>query len=371
MEYIMPINPADYDDETLAQAYEQATGKKLQRPQGAQVAGQQATTTQPQAKNAQDLINQLMQPTPKSLSGNVGDFLTRLGGGKPEDTSGSAFQKAYLGQYAKSMFDKPEYLATYDPETGNPIYHQTPGRIKNQPFYATQQGSQLYGEKSRQASAQADQAIAETGLMNQVFPAVQDAMAGNKGQLPPGASISAGPVTFQPNPRLTDTEQAAVAGSTAIEPVVERILSNVRGGIFGQGNDIERTARQGIVDSGNAMLSSRDERLQAFQSDMNNLKRLIPFTDGGKQLTPFEAKRVFALLNTTGKNDQQIEKDITAAVSIVMAKGGLALGGRNAAIGLQTGQQQSQVPGATPPNGQVNPQIEARKQALRAKYANR
>ena len=47
---------------------------------------------------------------------------------------------------------------------------------------------------------------------------------------------------------------------------------------------------------------------------------------------------VFALLNTTGKNDQQIETDINAAVSIVMAKGGLAIGGRNAAF---QGQQET------------------------------
>jgi len=80
--------------------------------------------------------------------------------------------------------------------------------------------------------------------------------------------------------------------------------------------------------------------LQSFQSDLNNLKRLIPFTDGGKQLTPFEAKRVFALLNTMGKNDVQIGNDIQAAVSIVMAKGGLAIGGRNSAIqGIQQPQQ--------------------------------
>ena len=88
----------------------------------------------------------------------------------------------------------------------------------------------------------------------------------------------------------------------------------------------------GINKDGNALLSSKDDALQAFQSDINNLKRLIPFTDGGKQLTPFEAKRVFALLNTTGKNDRQLETDIRAAVSIVMAKGGLAIGGRNSAI---------------------------------------
>ena len=266
----------------------------------------------------------------------IGDFMTRLGGGKPE-TNDNDLLKLYQQEYIKKQFEDPSYVVSYD-ANGQPIFNKAPGNIKNAPFYSTQRGGAYYGAKTGQAEAAGKQATAETDLMEQVMPAVKDAMDGNNGKLPPGASISAGPVTFQPNPRLTDTEQAAVAGSTAIEPVVERILATVRGGIYGQGNDVERTVRQGIVDSGNALLSSKDTKLQSFQSDINNLKRLIPFTDGGKQLTPFEAKMVFALLNTTGKNDQQIETDINAAVSIVMAKGGLAIGGRNAAF---QGQQET------------------------------
>lgn len=288
----------------------------------------------------------------------IGDFMTRLGGGTPA-TNDNDLTKLYQQEMIKKQFEDDSYVVSYD-ANGQPVFNKAPGQIKNAPFYSTQQGGQYYGEKTRQAGAQADQAGAETDLMNQVLPAVQDAMAGNKGQLPPGASISAGPVTFQPNPRLTDTEQAAVAGSQAMEPVIERILQNVRGGIYGSGNDVERTARQGIVDSGNALLSSQDTKLQAFQSDINNLKRLIPFTDGGKQLTPFEAKRVFALLNTTGKNDPQIANDIQAAVSIVMAKGGLAIGGRNAAMG---GDQQ--IPNQPT---QLTPEQQTKRQRISQKY---
>lgn len=251
--------------------------------------------------------------------------------GKDTQTADNDLTKLYQQEAIKKSFDKPDYVVSYDQE-GKPVFTQAPGAIKNAPFYSTPQGTRHYEAKTYAAEAQGEQAKEETNLMKEVLPAVKDAMSGNQGNLPPGASISAGPVTFQPNPRLTDTEQAAIAGSQSMEPVVERIFQGIRGGIFGQGNDVERTARQGIVDSGNAMLSSKDEKLQSFQSDLNNLKRLIPFTDGGKQLTPFEAKRVFALLNTTGKNDPQIEKDIQAAVSIVMAKGGLAIGGRNAAV---------------------------------------
>jgi len=161
------------------------------------------------------------------------------------------------------------------------------------------------------------------------------AVAGN---LPPGSTIQVGGVRIPLNQRLTDSEQAAVSGSIAIEPVVDRIITSVDT-IFVEPKTtkekIARTARQAIADSDNTLLSSQDPELQSFQQELANLRRLIPFTDGGKQLTPFEAKRVFALLNTTGKNNKQIKKDIGAAVSIVKAKGGLSLGGRQAALNLK------------------------------------
>lgn len=302
------------------------TDQQIQQAQ----AMRQTNGIVPQQKQGPQSINDMLRginPVLGDAVGKMAGAMTQMGGATPP----TDYSKIFATEQAKAQFRDKDYVVSYD-ENGQPVFNQAPGNVKNAPFYSTPQGGQYYGEKTRQAGSQADQANAETGLMNQVMPAVQEAMAGNKGQLPPGASVSAGPVTFQPNPRLTDTEQAAVAGSQALEPVVQKILSEIQGGIFGQGDDVERTARQGIVDSGNSMLSSQDTKLQSFQSDINNLKRLIPFTDGGKQLTPFEAKRVFALLNTTGKNDQQIYKDIQAAVSIVMAKGGLAIGGRNAAI---------------------------------------
>lgn len=288
------------------------------------------------AQTPQVDVNELLrtQQSP-GIASDVGNFLTRLGGKEPATQSGDLYKtymEKILGEQAKKLYEDP-----IDVQLQRDYKRAATERAMRDPFYMTDLGQGYYQAGTQQKQAQGEQAAVETNLMKQVMPAVQSAMEGNNGQLPPGASISAGPVTFQPNPRLTDTEQAAVAGSQALEPVVQRILQEVSSGIYGQGNDLERTARQGIVDSGNALLSSKDERLQAFQSDINNLKRLIPFTDGGKQLTPFEAKRVFALLNTVGKNDQQIGKDIQSAVSIVMAKGGLAIGGRNAALG---GQQQ-------------------------------
>ena len=295
---------------------------------GNQPLQQQAQPKVSQQHQSRGLIMDALEKFSPGLSRNIEGFASgaaqQYGGqGLPQND----LAKLYAQESIKKQFEDP-----IDKELQRDYKRAATERALRDPFYMTPEGQQYYGAGAFQREQQGKQAAAETGLMNQVMPAVEEAMQGNQGQLPPGASISAGPVTFQPNPRLTDTEQAAVAGSQALEPVVGRIIQEVRGGIYGKGNDVERTARQGIVDSGNAILSSQDTRLQSFQSDINNLKRLIPFTDGGKQLTPFEAKRVFALLNTAGKNDQQIESDISAAVSIVMAKGGLAIGGRNAAL---------------------------------------
>lgn len=200
--------------------------------------------------------------------------------------------------------------------------------------------------KQAQIQALKDKSDYQSGLLdekqrNQDRLTAQQAIIANllKGQLggeggsniPVGSSARVGGMYIPLNPRLTDTEQAAIAGSQSLEPVVSSIIENIQGGIFGK-NPLKRTARQSIIDSDNTMLSSQDAKLQSFQQDLANLKRLIPFTDGGKQLTPFEAKRVFALLNTVGKNDAQASKDINRAVDIVMRKGGLAIGGRNAAV---------------------------------------
>jgi len=75
-------------------------------------------------------------------------------------------------------------------------------------------------------------------------------------------------------------------------------------------------------------VSGKQERLQ---SEINNLKARIPFAKGGKQLTPFEAKILFRLLNLFGKEDTTIirdyqrfvkEFDSLATLSIEGKKGG-------------------------------------------------
>lgn len=153
----------------------------------------------------------------------------------------------------------------------------------------------------------------------------------NGENLPPGSTARIGGFTIPLNQKLTESEQASVAGAQSLSPVVDRIKNSVNNGIFGK-DSIQRTLRQSIIDSGNTLLSSQDRNLQSFQQDLAQLKRLIPFTDGGKALTEIEKKLVFSLLNTTGKNNEQVIKDVKAATDLINRKGGLAIGGRNAAI---------------------------------------
>lgn len=194
---------------------------------------------------------------------------------------------------------------------------------------------QALKDKSEYQNALVDAKLANNDRLLQQQTLLSSLLGGSGSNLPPGSTANIGGLRVPLNQRLTDSEQAAVSGSQSIEPVVKDIVSSINSGIFGKG-DVERTLRQSIIDSGKTLLSSKDVKLQSFQQDLANLKRLIPFTDGGKQLTPFEAERVFALLNTTGKNDQQAVKDINAAVSIVLRKGSLSIGGRNEAIrGMQ------------------------------------
>jgi len=69
--------------------------------------------------------------------------------------------------------------------------------------------------------------------------------------------------------------------------------------------------RQSAVDIGNPLLTSQmSSDTRDALNYMNHLKNLIPFARGGKQLTPFEAKLVFRLVNTQGKTRTQIKRDL-------------------------------------------------------------
>src|SRR3990167_5852227 len=143
-------------------------------PAAPQVAGQSGITQNPDI-NA--LITQALGKSgtmpQKSLTQNIGDTLTVLGGGKPESTSDD-LSKLYAQEAIKKQFEDDEYVVSYD-QSGSPVFTKAPGNIKNAPFYSSQQGGQYYQAKTGQAEAQGKQAQVETGLMEQVMPAVQSA----------------------------------------------------------------------------------------------------------------------------------------------------------------------------------------------------
>lgn len=102
---------------------------------------------------------------------------------------------------------------------------------------------------------------------------------------------------------MEESRTASAAGT--IDTAIENISKLIdKGALKGLGS-------QTMTDLGNPLLASGmpDITREALQS-MNQLKNLIPFARGGKQLTPYEAKLVFRLLNTQGKTPSMIKRDL-------------------------------------------------------------
>jgi hypothetical protein len=117
--------------------------------------------------------------------------------------------------------------------------------------------------------------------------------------------------TAQRKRELTGEEQKTVAGAENIETNVNEVLGLLDNVVTEKGGFDDRFVRSRI-DAGNALLVSGDaERLQ---SAVNKLKAQIPFAKGGKQLTPFEARTLFRLLDMTGKEKETIRRDLNSFV---------------------------------------------------------
>lgn len=101
---------------------------------------------------------------------------------------------------------------------------------------------------------------------------------------------------------LAQGESVAVAGAQSIDKSVDNAISFIDKGVIK--SNIDKIA----LDTGRPYLVSGD--MESLQSEMNNLKSSIPFTKGGKQLTPFEARLLFRLLDTFGKEPETIKKDL-------------------------------------------------------------
>jgi hypothetical protein len=169
----------------------------------------------------------------------------------------------------------------------------------------------------------------------------------------PGTKQNVGPsgttTSTELNRVLTDDERATISGYRTLLPTITLIKERLNGNVFddqdpgkGFGGDVERTLRQGITDIGSPMLSSKDTTLQGIQGDFNHLKSLLPFANGGKQLTGTEKDLVFKLLNTAGKSNEQIVIDLDRTIDFFKNKEALTVGGANAIPGLGN---QSPVPG--------------------------
>lgn len=108
--------------------------------------------------------------------------------------------------------------------------------------------------------------------------------------------------------RLTDDERKAVSGAEDVSTSVGLAIELIGKGAHRDTSKIKTVFRAIAIDSGFPIAVSGVA--EELQSEFNNLKSRIPFAKGGKQLTPFEAKILFRLLDIFGKEDKTIVRDL-------------------------------------------------------------
>lgn len=180
-------------------------------------------------------------------------------------------------------------------------------------------------------------------VLNQADIAKEDELAGSLantskniteqfgGNVTRGSKLTRGGATIELNPRPNQQEVADIASQSVMEPIFKDITRMLQEGYLDgpSKNPIERTMRQGIIDLGQPLFASQDERLKKLTSAFNKLKSTLPFDAGGKQLTGTEKDLVFKLLNTTGKDNDTILSDMNFAMDKIRARAALAKGGLN------------------------------------------
>jgi hypothetical protein len=165
---------------------------------------------------------------------------------------------------------------------------------------------------------------------------LQGALNGQGGNLPPGSRVTSGGVSIPLNQKLTESEQGTIAGVKALDPVVKNIEGIVDSGVLeSKYGDVGRTVEQALVDSNIPLLVSKSKGLSELQSALAELRKTLPFTEGGKQLTETEKTEVFSLIKITGKDNNRIKSDVNKAMNILREKEKLALGGGNVAQSQQ------------------------------------
>lgn len=272
----------------------------------------------------------------RGLGRSVGDILMRIGGGKPDYSN--LLDQQYKQAQIDSLKNRQNNLTPIIDESGNITgYQQAPfGNIK----FAPVGYSPAYQDRAV-AAAEASRAgvplkEAQTQNAQQAGQLVSQAMSGQANQpsnIPPGTTVTSGGITIPLNPKLTESEQGVIGGVQGMEPMISQIEQSLNSGILESPlGDFGRTLNQLMADRQSALFTAANPRLQDLQSQLNALKKTIPFTEGGKQLTTTEKAMVMALLNISGKPNDRIMKDLNQAMQILRAKEQLAIGGRNAAL---------------------------------------
>lgn len=204
------------------------------------------------------------------------------------------------------------------------------------------------------------------GIMNEADIAKEDELAGSLantaktitgqfgGNITRGSKLTRGGATIELNPRPNQQEAADIASQSVMEPIFKDISRMLQEGYMDgpSKNPIERTMRQGIVDLGQPIFASQDEKLKQLTSAFNKLKSTLPFDAGGKTLTGTEKDLVFKLLNTTGKDNATILSDMNFAMDKIRARAALAKGGLNSVDAGPASQATSQ---SASPMGTPNP----------------
>lgn len=158
---------------------------------------------------------------------------------------------------------------------------------------------------------------------------------------PPGSKLHIGDevkADIDLNRELTGDEISAIASERVFKPTAQDIEKMVNDGVFDPKmtkgiplvENIERTYRQWSVGQPNALATFADPDLQAIQGKISSIRRYV-FGEGGKQLTPYEANIVNALIKPIGKSNQQYVTDLDSAIQLIEEKSALTQGGINAA----------------------------------------
>jgi hypothetical protein len=146
--------------------------------------------------------------------------------------------------------------------------------------------------------------------------------------LPPGSTYSKNGLTIPLNPKLTQEQGLSIAGAENVEKDVTALKSLIEKHA-GEPGAIAKTTLPYLFVGGDT------EEIKRLS---DQLRARIPFAKGGKQLTPFEAKTLFALLPQPGQSKDTITRNLDSFVTEFNRIGEIATKG-TAGIG-QTQQNQ-------------------------------